>query len=53
VLLCNSCLKEKSYNLQDETIARISVELGSRGTVKIISMPTIPAERLTSIIKKK
>ena len=37
----------------NEAIARVSVELGSRGTIKIISMPAIPTERFISAIKKK
>jgi uncharacterized protein with GYD domain len=37
----------------NETIARVSVELGSRGTIKIISMPAIPTEKFISAIKKK
>ncbi|MCS7140146.1 MAG: GYD domain-containing protein [Candidatus Nezhaarchaeota archaeon] len=35
----------------NETIARISVELGSRGTVRIISMPAIPVEDFIKRIK--
>jgi len=37
----------------NETVARISVELGSRGTVRIISMPAIPIEKFVSTIKKR
>jgi uncharacterized protein with GYD domain len=32
----------------NETIARISVELGSRGTVQIVSLPAIPIDEFTS-----
>ncbi|MDI9619956.1 MAG: GYD domain-containing protein [Candidatus Nezhaarchaeota archaeon] len=35
----------------NETIARISVELGSRGTVQIMSMPAIPVEQLIKRVK--
>jgi uncharacterized protein with GYD domain len=31
----------------NETIARLSVELGSRGTIRIMSMPAIPIDNLT------
>lgn len=37
----------------NETIARVSVELGSRGTVQIMSMPAIPIEEFIARIKKK
>lgn len=37
----------------NETVARISVELGSRGTVQIMSMPAIPIEEFIATIKKK
>ncbi|RLF10375.1 MAG: GYD domain superfamily [Thermoprotei archaeon] len=37
----------------NEAIARISVELGSRGTVHIISMPAIPVEQFIKSIKEK
>jgi len=34
----------------NETIAQLCVELGSRGTVEIISMPAIPSEKfITSL----
>ena len=36
----------------NEVMARISIELGSRGTVKIISMPAIPVDEFISLIKK-
>lgn len=35
------------------TIARVSVELGSRGTVKIMSLPAIPIEEFITTIKEK
>lgn len=37
----------------NEAIARVSVELGSRGTVEIMSMPAIPIEDFISMLKKK
>jgi len=37
----------------NETITRVSVELGSRGTVHIISMPAIPVDKFITMIKKK
>jgi len=37
----------------NETIARASVELGSRGTVQIMSMPAIPIDEFIATIKKK
>lgn len=37
----------------NETVARISVELGSRGTVKITSLPAIPIDAFISMLKKK
>ena len=37
----------------NETIAKVSIELGSRGTIKILSMPAIPIEDFITPIKKK
>jgi uncharacterized protein with GYD domain len=37
----------------NETILRASVELGARGTVKIISMPAIPIEEFIKAIKER
>jgi len=37
----------------NEAIGRASVELGSRGTVEIISMPATPVEDFIAAIKKK
>ena len=37
----------------NESIGRASVELGSRGTVQIISMPATPVEDFIAAIKKK
>lgn len=37
----------------NEAVARISVELGSRGTVKITSLPAIPIDAFISMLKKK
>lgn len=37
----------------NKTIARVSVELGSRGTVKIESLPAIPIEEFIATMKKR
>ena len=37
----------------NETIIRVSVELGSRGTVQITSMPAISTDEFIAAIKKK
>ncbi|KPV61820.1 MAG: GYD domain protein [Candidatus Bathyarchaeota archaeon BA1] len=37
----------------NQTIARVSVELGSRGTVQIMSLPAIPIEEFIKAVKKK
>ncbi len=37
----------------NKTIARISVELGSRGTIQIKSLPAIPIEEFIATMKKK
>lgn len=36
----------------NETIARISIELGSRGTLKVMSLPAVPVEEFIEKIKK-
>ena len=36
----------------NETIARASVQLGSRGTVQLMSMPAIPIDQFISAVKK-
>ena len=36
----------------NETILKASVELGSRGTVQIMSMPAIPIDEFINAIKK-
>ncbi len=36
----------------NETIAKVSIELGSRGTIKILSMPAIPIDDFITPIKK-
>ena len=36
----------------NETINRVSMELGSRGTVKIMSMPAMPIDKFIAMIKK-
>jgi uncharacterized protein with GYD domain len=37
----------------NETIARISVELGSRGTVHIMTLPAIPIEDFTGQLRAR
>jgi uncharacterized protein with GYD domain len=37
----------------NETIAKISIELGSRGTLKVMSLPALPVEEFIEKIKKK
>jgi uncharacterized protein with GYD domain len=37
----------------NETIARISVELGSRGTVHIMTLPAIPIEDFTNQLRAR
>jgi uncharacterized protein with GYD domain len=37
----------------NETIARVSVELGSRGTVKIVSMAAIPIDEFIASLKNR
>jgi len=37
----------------NEAIARVSLELGSRGTVKITSLPAIPLDNFIAMAKKK
>jgi len=37
----------------NETIARVSVELGSRGTVQIMTLPAVPIETFTKKVKGK
>lgn len=36
----------------NETIARVSLELGSRGTIQIMTLPAIPVENFISRIAK-
>jgi uncharacterized protein with GYD domain len=36
----------------NKTIAKISIELGSRGTIQIKSMPAIPIDEFITAIKK-
>ena len=36
----------------NETVARISAELGSRGTVQIVSLPAISLDRLARSLEK-
>ncbi|UCE29845.1 MAG: GYD domain-containing protein [Candidatus Bathyarchaeota archaeon] len=37
----------------NETIARVSLEMGSRGTIQIMSVPAIPIDEFISAIRKK
>jgi uncharacterized protein with GYD domain len=37
----------------NETIVKASVELGSRGTVQIMSMPAIPIDEFIEAVKKR
>ena len=37
----------------NETVARASVHLGSRGTVQLMSMPAIPIDQFISAVKRQ
>jgi uncharacterized protein with GYD domain len=37
----------------NETITRVSMELGSRGTVQIMSMPAIPIDKFIAMARKR
>jgi len=37
----------------NETVARISVELGSRGTVTLTTLPAMPVDEFTKMLKPK
>ena len=37
----------------NETISQISVELESRGTIQMMSMPAIPVDQFITRVKKK
>jgi len=37
----------------NKTIARVSLEMGSRGTVQIMSVPAIPIDEFIAAIKRK
>lgn len=37
----------------NKTIVKVSVELGSRGTIVITTLPTLPLNEFLAIIKKK
>jgi len=37
----------------NETIAKVSIELGFRGTIKILSMPAIPIDEFIASVKKR
>jgi uncharacterized protein with GYD domain len=36
----------------NETITRVSIELGARGTIQIVSMPAIPIDKFIATAKK-
>jgi uncharacterized protein with GYD domain len=36
----------------NETVARISLELGARGTIQIMTLPAIPVEELQARLRK-
>ena len=46
----NSSIVEAPNN---ETIAKVSIELGSRGTIKIVSMAAIPIDEFIASVKKR
>ena len=37
----------------NEAVARVSLELGSRGTIKIMSMPAVSVDKLLASVAKK
>ena len=37
----------------NKTISRVSIELGSRGTIKIVSIPAFPIDEFIASIKKR
>ena len=37
----------------NETIAKMSIELGARGTIKIVSMAAIPIDEFIASVKKR
>lgn len=37
----------------NKTVAKVSIELGSRGTIQITTMPAIPIDEFIASIKKK
>lgn len=37
----------------NETVARLSVQLGSRGTVQLTTLPAIPLDQFIASVKKK
>lgn len=37
----------------NKTVAKVSIELGSRGTIQITTIPAIPIEEFIASIKKK
>lgn len=37
----------------NETIAKVSIDLGARGTIKIVSMAAIPIDEFIASVKKR
>jgi len=37
----------------NETVARVSIELGARGTIRIVSMAAIPIDEFIASVKKR
>jgi len=37
----------------NKTISKVSIELGSRGTIKIVSVPAVPIDEFIASIKKR
>jgi uncharacterized protein with GYD domain len=37
----------------NKTISKVSIELGSRGTIKIVSIPAVPIDEFIASIKKR
>ena len=37
----------------NKTVAKVSIELGSRGTIKLTTMPAIPIDEFIASVKKK
>jgi uncharacterized protein with GYD domain len=37
----------------NKTVSKVSIELGSRGTIKIVSIPAVPIDEFIASIKKR